>query len=222
MATSRFSRRLRGCDSRRGPCSRRRRCSRSPRGRARLQVGCVPRRRCERESCVRQSRVVDLRIPSGKPGIEGAKALAAYAAIRTRQHHARFVLASIARRSRRIGSRHLPRTARLRSTRIERDGALPQWIAARLARQKQRASRETLAFLADVCEGNLLAARQEIEKLALLLPEGDLDHAAVAGRRRRGAIRRLRAIGGLARRRRLRVSCASCMRCRRKAMRRRC
>ena len=57
---------------------------------------------------------------------------------------------------------------------VERD-ALPGWIAARLARQKQRASRETLAFLADACEGNLLAARQEIEKLALLLPEGELD-----------------------------------------------
>jgi DNA polymerase-3 subunit delta len=61
---------------------------------------------------------------------------------------------------------------------VERD-ALPGWISGRLARQKQRASRETLAFLADACEGNLLAARQEIEKLALLLPEGELDPAAV-------------------------------------------
>jgi DNA polymerase-3 subunit delta len=61
---------------------------------------------------------------------------------------------------------------------VERD-ALPRWIAARLARQRQKASPETLAFLADHCEGNLLAARQEIEKLALLLPEGDLDPAAV-------------------------------------------
>ncbi len=66
----------------------------------------------------------------------------------------------------------------MRSTRSSATRS-PQWIAARLARQKQRASRETLAFLADACEGNLLAARQEIEKLALLLPEGDLDHAAV-------------------------------------------
>ena len=64
---------------------------------------------------------------------------------------------------------------------VERD-ALPAWIAARLTRQRQRASRETLAFLADRCEGNLLAARQEIEKLALLLPEGELD-----ARRGRGA-----------------------------------
>ena len=45
--------------------------------------------------------------------------------------------------------------------------------------QRQRATRETLAFLAETCEGNLLAARQEIEKLALLLPEGELAHESV-------------------------------------------
>ncbi len=61
---------------------------------------------------------------------------------------------------------------------LERD-ELPAWIAARLARQKQRVARETLAFLAERCEGNLLAARQEIEKLGLLLPEGELAHDAV-------------------------------------------
>jgi len=47
---------------------------------------------------------------------------------------------------------------------------LPEWIAARLARQKQRANPESLQFLADCVEGNLLAAHQEIQKLALLLP----------------------------------------------------
>jgi DNA polymerase-3 subunit delta len=61
---------------------------------------------------------------------------------------------------------------------VERE-ALPAWIAARLARQNQRASSDVLALLADHCEGNLLAARQEIEKLALLLPEGELTLEAV-------------------------------------------
>ncbi|HVO88742.1 MAG TPA: DNA polymerase III subunit delta, partial [Casimicrobiaceae bacterium] len=42
-----------------------------------------------------------------------------------------------------------------------------------------RATKETIAFLIERCEGNLLAARQEIEKLALLLPAGELDHDAV-------------------------------------------
>src|SRR5438045_100192 len=39
--------------------------------------------------------------------------------------------------------------------------------------------RETLQFLAEATEGNLLAAKQEIEKLGLLLPEGELEHDAV-------------------------------------------
>jgi DNA polymerase-3 subunit delta len=51
---------------------------------------------------------------------------------------------------------------------------LPLWIGARLARQKQRASEDALAFVADCVEGNLLAAHQEIQKLGLLYPPGDL------------------------------------------------
>ena len=51
---------------------------------------------------------------------------------------------------------------------------LAQWIAQRLARQRQSASAETLELVADRVEGNLLAAQQEILKLALLAPEGEL------------------------------------------------
>jgi len=52
---------------------------------------------------------------------------------------------------------------------------LSAWIAERLARQRQRAPREALEFLADRVEGNLLAAHQEVQKLALLAPEGELN-----------------------------------------------
>ncbi len=51
---------------------------------------------------------------------------------------------------------------------------LPQWIAARLARQQQSADRETLEWIAERVEGNLLAAHQEIGKLGLLFPAGEL------------------------------------------------
>jgi DNA polymerase-3 subunit delta len=57
---------------------------------------------------------------------------------------------------------------------------LPQWLSQRLARQKQRASAETLALMADRVEGNLLAAQQEILKLALLAPEGELSAEQIA------------------------------------------
>jgi len=52
--------------------------------------------------------------------------------------------------------------------------ALPRWIAGRLKRQDQTTDDTTLEFLADRCEGNLFAAFQEIQKLALLYPAGQL------------------------------------------------
>ncbi|HEY6966102.1 MAG TPA: DNA polymerase III subunit delta [Burkholderiales bacterium] len=57
---------------------------------------------------------------------------------------------------------------------------LPQWLAARLARQKQRAGAEALELMADRVEGNLLAAQQEILKLALLAPEGELSSEQIS------------------------------------------
>jgi DNA polymerase-3 subunit delta len=67
---------------------------------------------------------------------------------------------------------------------------LPQWLAQRLARQKQSASSDALELMADRVEGNLLAAQQEILKLALLAPEGELSPAQNRRRRfQRGALR---------------------------------
>jgi DNA polymerase-3 subunit delta len=51
---------------------------------------------------------------------------------------------------------------------------LPVWIRERLARHKLQADAEAASLLAERVEGNLLAAHQEIEKLALLLPPGAL------------------------------------------------
>ena len=56
---------------------------------------------------------------------------------------------------------------------------LPLWVGARLARQKQRAAETALAFIAECVEGNLLAAHQEIQKLGLLYPAGELSFEQV-------------------------------------------
>ncbi|MEP6679310.1 MAG: DNA polymerase III subunit delta [Betaproteobacteria bacterium] len=125
-------------------------------------------------------KLVDLRIPSAKPGVEGGKALEAYAA---NPNPDNVTLVTLPR---------LDRTAQASAWFAALAGAgvtvavqpldradLPRWIAARLARQRQSAERDVLGYLAEQCEGNLLAARQEIDKLALLLPEGDLPLAAV-------------------------------------------
>ena len=66
---------------------------------------------------------------------------------------------------------------------IER-AALPQWIAQRLQQQGQHVApgeegQRTLQFFADRVEGNLLAAHQEIQKLGLLFPPGELSQAQV-------------------------------------------
>jgi DNA polymerase-3 subunit delta len=68
---------------------------------------------------------------------------------------------------------------------VER-AALPQWLAQRLARQGQRVvageeGQRTLQFFADRVEGNLLAAHQELQKLALLYPAGELGFEQVEG-----------------------------------------
>ena len=125
-------------------------------------------------------KLVDLRIPSGRPGVDGARVLEDCAANPAPDTT---VLITLPR---------LDRTASGSAwfTALEQAGIavevhpleradLPRWIASRLQRQQQSASPETLQFLADTTEGNLLAARQELEKIGLLLPQGELEQTAV-------------------------------------------
>jgi DNA polymerase-3 subunit delta len=125
-------------------------------------------------------KLVDLRIPSGKPGVEGAKALEACAGNPNPDHTLLVTLPRLDRAAQSSAWFSALKDAGVTIAvyPLERSD-LPPWIAARLARQGQRAARETLAFLAERCEGNLLAAQQEIEKLGLLLPEGELAADAV-------------------------------------------
>jgi len=51
---------------------------------------------------------------------------------------------------------------------------LPQWITQRLKQQNQHCTEDTALWLAEQVEGHLLAAHQEILKLGLLYPPGDL------------------------------------------------
>jgi DNA polymerase-3 subunit delta len=53
------------------------------------------------------------------------------------------------------------------------------WIARRMKQKQLSPSPEAVSFLADKVEGNMLAAAQEIEKLALLY-EGDIDLEVMA------------------------------------------
>ncbi len=125
-------------------------------------------------------KLVDLRIPSGKPGVEGAQVL---------QDHCQklnadtVTLVSLPRLDKAaLGSKWFTALSAqgviIASEEIALN-ALPAWIASRLKRQNQSAETDTLVFLAERVEGNLLAAYQEIQKLALLFPAGPLSFEQV-------------------------------------------
>jgi DNA polymerase-3 subunit delta len=125
-------------------------------------------------------KLVDLRIPGGKPGVEGARVLEDCAANPTPDTT---ILITLPRLDRATSSSSWFAALEQGGITLEvfplERADLPRWIASRLERQRQRASAETLQFLADTTEGNLLAARQELEKIGLLLPEGELEQEAV-------------------------------------------
>lgn len=129
--------------------------------------------------------LIEIRIPTGKPGKEGSEALQRYV-----ERSSDDVLTLL----------QLPRldAQQLKSawfTALDASGvtlrvepvaraALPGWLAQRLALQQQRVGdgeegRRTLEFFADRVEGNLLAAHQELQKLALLYEPGVLGFAQV-------------------------------------------
>ncbi|MBK9954387.1 MAG: DNA polymerase III subunit delta [Rhodocyclaceae bacterium] len=120
-------------------------------------------------------KLIDLRIPSGKPGRDGGEALGRYCA----QLPAGIVtLVSLPELD--WQAKKAAWFVKLANAGIVVECAapdvtqLPGWIAARLRRQNQTAPRQALEFIATHVEGNLLAAHQEIQKLALLYPEGEV------------------------------------------------
>jgi DNA polymerase-3 subunit delta len=120
-------------------------------------------------------RLLELRIPTGKPGKEGAQIIEQYCA---RLPDDTITLVSLPEMDWQMKQTKWFAALEANANMIEAmpvDRAhLPRWLATRLARQQQSANAEALEFLADRVEGNLLAAAQEIRKLALLCPPGEI------------------------------------------------
>lgn len=119
-----------------------------------------------------EKKLLELRIPGGKPGKEGASALQAYAA--TLPEDTLLLIVSGKLDSAQQKSKWFKT--------LEQAGVfipvwpvevarLPQWIEQRLKRRGMSAESEALTLLAERVEGNLLAADQELEKLRLLYGE---------------------------------------------------
>lgn len=120
-----------------------------------------------------ERKLIELRIPTGKPGKEGSIFLQQLG-VQARGNDDIVTLITLPRPDSEMKASKwwtaLQNTAVfIVIDSIER-AALPAWIGSRLARQKQSAPREALTFMADRVEGNLLAAHQEIQKLGLLYP----------------------------------------------------
>jgi DNA polymerase-3 subunit delta len=120
--------------------------------------------------------IIEIRIPSGKPGKDGSVALQQIAELAPGNDSTlTVVLLPRLDKPTRTGAWFLALEqygVSIEVQTVERN-ALPQWIAQRLAAQGQRvetgeAGQRTLQFFADRVEGNLLAAHQEIQKLGLL------------------------------------------------------
>ena len=128
-----------------------------------------------------ERKLIDLRIPSGKPGKEGGESLRRV--IESLQPGGDTLLITLpeldwaARKAAWFTA--LGKLATCLELNTPERSRMPAWVAARLERQQQAAEPQALEFIVDHVEGNLLAAHQEISKLALLHPAGTLSLAQV-------------------------------------------
>ncbi|QIL42874.1 DNA polymerase III subunit delta [Acidovorax sp. HDW3] len=134
-----------------------------------------------------ERQIVEIRLPSGKPGKDGIPALQQLAQA-ARGNDSTLTLVLLPRLDKAAKSSAWFTALEGAGVAVQIDpverGMLPAWIAQRLAAQGQRVAageegQRTLQFFADRVEGNLLAAHQEIQKLALLYPQGELAPAQV-------------------------------------------
>ena len=120
-------------------------------------------------------KLIELRIPSGKPGKDGSAALQGYAKDLGPDNLTLITLPKLDWQTAKASWVAALQQAAvyIEIPNVER-AQLPGWIGMRLGAQGQSAERQSLDFIADRVEGNLLAAHQEIQKLGLLYEPGKL------------------------------------------------
>ena len=127
-----------------------------------------------------EQRILEISIPTGKPGIEGAKALQQLAEAPATDTT---IIITLPAPDRDMSSsawfEALSQAGILVVLNQVPLAQLPEWIGQRLALQQQSADEPARRFIAEQVEGNLLAAHQEIQKLGLLYPPGPLSEEAI-------------------------------------------
>lgn len=120
-------------------------------------------------------RLLELRLPSGKPGKEGAEVISDFCAD---PPHDVSLLITAGDWSKQHGGKWSEAVGRIGHIAVAwaiKPHELPDWIERRLRARGLRADRDAVQSLADRVEGNLLAAAQEVDKLALLSDGETLD-----------------------------------------------
>lgn len=132
------------------------------------------------QSLFSSRKLLELRVPNGKPGTEGSAAIQAYCKHVPEDTVTIVQLPGMDWRAQKSSWFETLEDAGVSvEARVVTRAALPKWLAGRLAAQDQQADSETLDFIADRVEGNLMAAYQEVQKLALLFPPGKLEERDV-------------------------------------------
>lgn len=127
-----------------------------------------------------ERRILDLRIPSGKPGKEGSSAIEALCQNQPADTITLIMLPKIDKQTQTSKwFKALEHSSVMITVDPIEHSRLANWIQQRLDLQEQQIAADTLQFLVNKVEGNLLAAQQEIKKLALLYPSGMLSFEQV-------------------------------------------
>lgn len=117
-------------------------------------------------------RLVEVRLPTGKPGKEGGASIAAYCANPSPDVILLVTAEDWSRQHGGAWSEAISRIGRVAVAWPVKPHELPGWIDRRLRARGFAPDRDAVAYLAERVEGNLLAAAQEIDKLGLLLHDG--------------------------------------------------
>jgi DNA polymerase III subunit delta len=122
-------------------------------------------------------RLIEIRLPTGKPGKEGAAVLEKFCADPAPDVLLLVVAAEWSKSHEAAWVRAIERAGAALVQWPLKPNELSAWIARRLKSRGVEASPDAAALLATRIEGNLLAAAQEVDKLALLKGRGRIDAA---------------------------------------------
>ena len=124
-------------------------------------------------------RLFDLRLPTGKPGKDGSAALLAFCADPPPDTVLLVTAQDWSKSHAGKWTEAIARAGHLVPVWPVKPHELTEWLGKRLRLRGLVANTAAIALLAERVEGNLLAAAQEIDKLALLSPGAQLDEDAM-------------------------------------------